>query len=605
MSRVCFVVNELLGQNRCGGIGTTTTWRALVLASRGHDVTVLLTMDPIELDPAWAQRYAAAGVEILFADPVDHVWPRGIARGVRVHRTLQRGRHCDAIVFQDYLAPGWVAMTAKRAGVAYADTTLITSTHGPLEWVYEGRRDFQPSPGWLLVGLAEQLCVELADVVVTPGRAVVDWMEERGWQPAPAQVLPRLTERHLPNAPIACRDGGPRAQTIDELVFFGRFDESKGVGVLIDALALVDPALLRGITLTFLGRPSTHDEGSITEQLDPDVKESVARLSFITDLDQPQALEYLRGDGRVALIPSIADNAPNAVIECIEHGIPALVSAAPSVCEWIAVEDRPQVTFPPNAGGLAASLATLLEKRTPPLPPRLREDAVDPIAAWEALLAAGREHDATQSAIERSGGLVVRDGDIALDDTHTELMTAVARRTGADAVTCAVRFPSGERYYLGRGLDASVVYPLLGGPGTLWREDVVDDLGGFDPTVADVDQDAELLLRLAVRGGTIVAVPEVLASADREPATDPGYHAACQATYRGLLDARLARWPPYLSGQHAELIELTEQNAALRDEVDSLRGELEAAQTHIGHFLGLAVRASRQEARDSEPGSGS
>src|SRR5262249_40400466 len=158
------------------------------------------------------------------------------------------------------------------------------------------------------------------------------------------------------------------------------------------------------------------------------------------------------------------------------------------------------------------------------------------------------------------------------------------------------RFPSGDRYYFGRGLDASIVYPLLGGPGTLWRKDVVDDLGGFDPTVADIDQDAELLLRLAARGGRIVAVVEVLGSGDAEPASDPGYHAACQATYRGMLDARLARWPHYVSGQHAALIELTEQNAALRDEVDALRAELDDAQKHIGHFLGLAVRASRQEA---------
>jgi hypothetical protein len=174
-------------------------------------------------------------------------------------------------------------------------------------------------------------------------------------------------------------------------------------------------------------------------------------------------------------------------------------------------------------------------------------------------------------------------------------MTDVAMRTGADAVSCAVRYPDGDRYYLGRALEVALLSPVLGGPATLWRTAAIERLGGFAPDLGAAYLDAELLLRLAAQGGRVVAVPEVLATVTVRVGDDAAYLAACQATYRSLVDSTLAWWPRLIAGQQENVNALLRRTTELREQIEQLQGELEVANTQVGHFLGLAVKASREE----------
>jgi hypothetical protein len=72
----------------------------------------------------------------------------------------------------------------------------------------------------------------------------------------------------------------------------------------------------------------------------------------------------------------------------------------------------------------------------------------------------------------------------------------------------------------------------------------------------------------------MVAVPEVLATVDADPSTNGPYFAACQETFRSLVDPVLARWPRALSGQQAHVRELSERNRELQEEVDQLRAQV-------------------------------
>ncbi len=88
----------------------------------------------------------------------------------------------------------------------------------------------------------------------------------------------------------------------------------------------------------------------------------------------------------MALIPSLIDNSPNVVIECIEDGISFLAAASGGIPELVAAVDRDRVLFEPTAAAFAARLSGALDDGVVPAPAGQGwiDDAILP--AWEALL---------------------------------------------------------------------------------------------------------------------------------------------------------------------------------------------------------------------------
>jgi hypothetical protein len=102
----------------------------------------------------------------------------------------------------------------------------------------------------------EQQSVALADVVVSPSRYLLEWIEKRGWQ-MPSEcyvqqyILPQSARTALPDAAKGARE-------IDELVFFGRLETRKGVALFCEALDRIPPAAAAKIkAVSFLGREAT------------------------------------------------------------------------------------------------------------------------------------------------------------------------------------------------------------------------------------------------------------------------------------------------------------------------------------------------------------
>src|SRR5439155_12438309 len=98
-----------------------------------------------------------------------------------------------------------------------------------------------------------------------------------------------------------------------------------------------------------------------------------------------QALEELRRPGTLAVMPSLLDNSPNTVAECVELGIPFIASATGGIPELVAEADRERVLFPPTAGDLAAALQRVLTSSTFAAARPSRE-APEALAAWVDLV---------------------------------------------------------------------------------------------------------------------------------------------------------------------------------------------------------------------------
>jgi glycosyltransferase involved in cell wall biosynthesis len=138
------------------------------------------------------------------------------------------------------------------------------------------------------------------------------------------------------------RSRAPRQFDGKTLVFFGRLETRKGLEVFLDALEVMAPGLRakgRQLTLHFVGkigqaRAQTGDK-TITDAMAP--LKDVCDWELHTGFSQPEAVRFLV-ENREALIvtPSLLDNLPFAIIECLELGLNILAASTGGIPELFA-----------------------------------------------------------------------------------------------------------------------------------------------------------------------------------------------------------------------------------------------------------------------------
>ena len=193
----------------------------------------------------------------------------------------------------------------------------------------------------------------MPDVLVTPSRYLLGWMRGQGWRlPESVSVIPYLTRSVATGEPPPTPVGDEDASRVKRLVFFGRLEERKGLRPFAAALNRLDSGLLDDVELEFIGAPTKGwSSAEVQALLSENARATLRRVSFSTELDQHQALERLKRFGTLAVMPSLEDNSPNTVYECLEAGIPFVASNVGGIAELVAPEDRQRVLFEPTPGG--------------------------------------------------------------------------------------------------------------------------------------------------------------------------------------------------------------------------------------------------------------
>ena len=518
--RITLVADELLGFGRTGGLGTATTFLAAALGRMGHRVELLYTGEPgdVALDPDWAALYASARVELgMLERGNERTEPAFFARGRDVERALTAASP-DVVVVQDLAAPAYVAMRLRQLGLGFGSTLFVVYCHGTRQWITDVARKPRVLSGALAVGVLEQACVELADVVVSPSAYLLAWMDAQGWNlPDDTRVIPYLTRSAASGEP---QPEPVAARRIERITFFGRLEERKGIRPFAAGLDAVSD-VLTGLELEFLGGPTTPwSPERVAQLLSEETRAALRSVSFETALDQRAALARLRRPGTLAVMPSLEDNSPNAVYECIEGGIPFVASRAGGTAELVAHEDRDRVLFAPTAEGVASALrGALTADAFPPARFAFAPDAA--LHAWAGVVAKPvRSAPANEPAqLGGSEWVVLHDGVEAVDDDAVDVLVRAQAASGADIVTCGITLGSGlQHYFLGDPGGLGLVSNAYGTV-ALARRAV---LGEQDAIVHEPCW--PVLARAVLSGASVVSVPRPLVQSRRPPAnvaTDP------------------------------------------------------------------------------------
>lgn len=392
--RVCIASCEFAGPIRNGGIGTAYTAMAHALKAAGHDVTLFYTQGQHceNQDVAhWKAHYQKLGFK-FFARPSDpNLRIDAPDRATRSYETYQwlKSREFDVVHFPEWSGDAYYSLVAKHQGLAFQNTLFCLGTHSPTAWLKQANSEHYSHPLDLEIDFMERRSVALADIVVSPCQYMLRWMIENGFElPERSYVQQNILPSSARGDATSPAPASP--QPVSEIVFFGRLETRKGIELFCDALdRLVANPALRKARITFLGKPATVNQCDSRAYIQKRAAKWPWQWDLVSGLDQPGAMRYLKQPGRLAVIPSLMENSPYTVLECLGGRIPFLASRVGGIPELIADEDVANSTFAPSANELANLLARTFETGVRPWKPFVEATANEKAwVQWHAALQA-------------------------------------------------------------------------------------------------------------------------------------------------------------------------------------------------------------------------
>jgi glycosyltransferase involved in cell wall biosynthesis len=388
LRRIALVADELRGLQG-GGLGTVFAFLSVALARLGHEVDVLyFGSEPLAMRGAWADAYTRWGVRVRSVPRThERVEPSYFNRLLDVDRALVEVAP-DVVIAQDLAAPAYVALRRRQLGLGLDGARFIIRCSGTRRWITDAAGKVGVHPGALEVTVLEQAALELADAVVTESRYMREWMQRQGWQlPEDTHVIPSLLRAGATGEPAPRKHSGSDGR-VERVVFFGRLEERKGVRPFVAALNALEPSSLARIELEFLGAstPGWSDQ-HVRDLFAPQTLSALRGVSFTHGLDREEALSHLDRPGTLAVMPSLEDNSPSTVYECLEFGIPFIASRVGGTEELIAPRDRERVLVDPTSAGIAGALRRALSGSAAAAEPAFDDD--ESVRRWEALVTAG------------------------------------------------------------------------------------------------------------------------------------------------------------------------------------------------------------------------
>jgi glycosyltransferase involved in cell wall biosynthesis len=535
--RIAVVASELLGRPGTGGAGTADSLLAVALGRHGYSVDLIVASgrEIGALNEEWRRIYDDAAVRITVLQPLPGVGPAYLRPSFEVLQALAEIQP-DVAIVNDWRALGWSALRARQVGLDLTQTAFIVHCHGPGRVLVEFAQKVPDTVDRFGESVAERAALELADAVVSPSAWLVDWFRTHRWAlPDSVHVIQYIRQSAALEETVQRL---PADGPVRRLVFFGQLREGKGIRIFLDALDRLDP-----VEVVFLGAASKRwpREELLRRVPGARVENELTREGALAELSQP---------GTLAVMPSLLDNSPNTVAECIERGIPFVATDTGGIAELVAEEDRARVLCAPTARDLAEALRRAVGAPTFPAA-RPAEEPAESLRAWLELVAtvrhepaqrrraplrvgvvaasepsaesarrlAGATHavevevtisESRRAGVERTAAdwiVFLEDGDDPDDELIDTLVTAQTQ-TGADVVTAAVRSPDGVRLFLGDAGALGLVENQYGAIG-LVRASLAVPL--LEEDTAD-DPDWLLFARLALDGARIVPVPKALAA---------------------------------------------------------------------------------------------
>lgn len=375
--RVCIFTIEFEGIFPTGGIGYVLSELAKLLATEGANVTVAF-LGSGKIDASLLTELANKSISFIkVPEPFIPVVPHH-ASLVASYRALQflmnEQDQFDIIHFNDYLGHALFPLYAKRQGWLLEKTKVAITLHGTVMWSQLANKEFPQAPDDINTYWIEREAISTADFIWAPTKYIATSLIAQG------VILPEnvVVLKNAPPSTLAANptDNSTLSQEleesserptpfINEITFFGRLETRKGPILFIDALVELSRQhknTLSNITITFLGRDTAVDDiirshkETIRSMLHSSDQLKNLTFMFHDNFDRAQAISYISDRRRLVVVPSLVENLPGTVFECIEFGANFIASDVGGIKEMIHSDDLDDCLFKPLPVNLASKL---------------------------------------------------------------------------------------------------------------------------------------------------------------------------------------------------------------------------------------------------------
>ncbi|MCT4565414.1 MAG: glycosyltransferase [Maledivibacter sp.] len=354
--KVCIVTPDLVGPIKNGGVGTYAYYLALELTKNNYITTILFTGPCFNHNNKyWTKYYEKLNIEYLHINELqkpeydmNNDW--FLVKSYVIYEYLKK-KDYDFVHFQEWKANGFHTIQGKKNHDNFQNTQLTVTMHSSTQWINQGMHWWNNRPtSDTKLEWCERYCCKNCDLLISPSKHMFDWAKVNGWElNENRSIIPYCFQNHL-------RTSLDKNLDLKHLIFFGRLETRKGLEIFCDSVVYlkeVQPNLFSEIS--FIGKNHECNGIPSNQFIGDKFKNIEINYNIYSNFNSFEAIQYLKEQNGIAVIPSKLDNYPFTVIECIENKISFIASNVGGIPEMV----NKDILFEPTVDSLSNKLLDL------------------------------------------------------------------------------------------------------------------------------------------------------------------------------------------------------------------------------------------------------
>ena len=364
-TKVCFVTQEIPPIFVNGGAGTATLGYSQDLASSPEfDVTVLYSSFSSLSDRekgSIVRDFKSKSIKLYFLEDIgpQNLWNRtATSKSLSIMLFLNQNDF-HIVHFNDFDGLAFYSVSAKRSGIYLNKTHINIICHGNSRWGLEVSRFF-PSQQDLEIFDLERLSLIYADSIMSPSEYLLNWMRDNNLENKSVNLLQRNI---MPTD--ESDDYGSRAvirQDVKKIVFFGRHEVRKGLLIFLDSINRILRENSK-LEVYFIGKTQIIDGQNSSDIISRFLVEHKSRINIIGPLSRDDVREFISATDVLTVMPSIAENLPFTVYECLKWNVKFIASNSGGTSEFFIKGLKDERLFDPNSNALYSKMMEFLVKQ--------------------------------------------------------------------------------------------------------------------------------------------------------------------------------------------------------------------------------------------------